>query len=125
MANLVFVDRQSTYPNRYKVTPVDGTPYFAVLERADEPVVAGTPLNAETMNALASGATIETDATLTQEGKAADAAVVGSRLTECEAKVQTNLESIGQHTLLIQNLTDRVAALEEGGVLTAAEGVSF
>lgn len=48
----MFVDRQSTYPNRYKVTPENGEPYYVVLERADEPLVQGTPLNAEQMNGL-------------------------------------------------------------------------
>lgn len=47
-----FVDRQSTYPNRYKITREDGTFEYVTLERADEPTVAGTPLNAETFNSL-------------------------------------------------------------------------
>lgn len=47
-----FVDRQSTYPNRYKITRADGSTEFVTLERADEPTVAGTPLNAETFNSL-------------------------------------------------------------------------
>jgi hypothetical protein len=51
--SIVFVDRQSTYPNRCLITPQNGNPYYAVVERADEPIVAGTPLNAETMNGLA------------------------------------------------------------------------
>lgn len=45
-----FVDRVSTYPNRYKVTRGDGTTEYLTLERADEPTVVGTPLNAETFN---------------------------------------------------------------------------
>lgn len=49
---IVFVDRQSDYPNRYLMTTEDGTTSFIVLERADEPIVAGTPLNAETFNAF-------------------------------------------------------------------------
>lgn len=48
----VFEDRRSTYPNRYQITPINGAPYYAVLERADEPIVAGTPLNAETLNGV-------------------------------------------------------------------------
>lgn len=47
-----FVDRESAYPNRYLVTPDNGSPYYVLLERADEPVTAGTPLNAETFNNL-------------------------------------------------------------------------
>jgi hypothetical protein len=47
-----FVDRQSAYPNRYKVTKADGTIEYITLERADEPTVVGTPLNAETFNKI-------------------------------------------------------------------------
>ena len=50
----VFTDRQSAYPNRFKVTNDDGTTYFITLERADEPVVHGTALNAETFNGMQS-----------------------------------------------------------------------
>lgn len=48
-----FEDRVSTYPNRYRVTPSSGSAYYVTLERADEPTVLGTPLNAETFNAWA------------------------------------------------------------------------
>ena len=47
-----FVDRKSAKPNRYKVTTESGETFFAVLERADEPIIDGTPLNAETLNAI-------------------------------------------------------------------------
>lgn len=48
----IFADRQSAYPNRYKITPDSGSSYYVTLERADEPTVAGTPLNAATLNQL-------------------------------------------------------------------------
>lgn len=47
-----FVDRVSAYPNRYLMTTEDGSARYVVLERADEPVTVGTPLNAETFNTL-------------------------------------------------------------------------
>lgn len=50
--SIVFTDRESTYPNRFLVTPESGDSYYLTLERADEPTVTGTPLNAETFNAL-------------------------------------------------------------------------
>lgn len=50
----MFVDRQSTYPNRYKITTEAGVSSYVVLERADEPTVPGTPLNAATLNELES-----------------------------------------------------------------------
>lgn len=50
--SIVFTDRESTFPNRFLVTPESGSSYYLTLERADEPTVVGTPLNAETFNAL-------------------------------------------------------------------------
>ena len=47
-----FKDRNPTKPNRFRVLLEDGTYYYAVLERADEPTEIGTPLNAETLNGL-------------------------------------------------------------------------
>lgn len=50
-----FVDRVSTRPNRVKITPEDGSAaFYATMERADEPTVYGTPLNAENLNAMQS-----------------------------------------------------------------------
>lgn len=49
----LFEDRVASYPNRYKVTPIDGsTPYYVVLERADSPTVVGTPMNADTFQGM-------------------------------------------------------------------------
>lgn len=50
-----FVDRVSAKPNRFKVIPENGEPYYVVLERADEPIVEGTVLNAETLNNILNG----------------------------------------------------------------------
>ena len=47
-----FKDRVPSKPGRVKITPENGgTPYYAVIERADEPTVVGTPLNAANLNA--------------------------------------------------------------------------
>lgn len=51
---MAFVDRKAAKPNRYKVIPENGEPYYVVLERADEPIVEGTVLNAETLNNILS-----------------------------------------------------------------------
>lgn len=45
-----FKDRVSAYPNRYIMTTENGNMSYVILERADEPIVPGTPLNAETFN---------------------------------------------------------------------------
>lgn len=50
-----FTDRVSAYPNRYMLTDESGNSYYVILERADDPVVIGTPLNAETFNAMLAG----------------------------------------------------------------------
>jgi hypothetical protein len=50
----IFFDRKPTQPNRYRVVPESGEPYYIVLERADEPTSPGTPLNAENLNSLVS-----------------------------------------------------------------------
>lgn len=47
-----FVDRVSAYPGRYIMTTEDGRASYVILERADEPTVVGTPLNAETFNEM-------------------------------------------------------------------------
>jgi hypothetical protein len=47
-----FVDRKSNKPNRYKITKADGSTEYVTLERADEPTVVGTPLNANTFNGI-------------------------------------------------------------------------
>lgn len=39
------VDRVPTYPNRIRITHEDGTSELVTWERADEPVVEGTPIN--------------------------------------------------------------------------------
>lgn len=48
-----FVDRVPTRPGRIKITPENGTaPWYGVMERADEPSVEGTPINATNLNAM-------------------------------------------------------------------------
>ncbi len=50
-----FVDRIPADPGRVLITPEDGTePFYATVERADNPVVEGTLLDADTLNQLAS-----------------------------------------------------------------------
>lgn len=59
-----FEDRVSAYPNRYAMTDESGNVSYVFLERADDPITVGTPLNAETFNAMQSEITpIETGGT--------------------------------------------------------------
>lgn len=56
---MIFEDRLSAYPNRYLVKDSDGNTSYVTLERADEPVRPGTPLNAETFNGMQNEIQIE------------------------------------------------------------------
>ena len=47
-----FVDRKAKYPGRWTMTKSDGTSEIVTLIRNDEPVVEGTPMNANTLNTL-------------------------------------------------------------------------
>lgn len=49
---LSFIDRAPQKPGRVKITPEEGTAFYALLERADEPIQVGTPLNAGTFNEM-------------------------------------------------------------------------
>ena len=42
------IDRQSNNPGRVKITLDDGSVMYGTIERADDPVVVGTPLNKNT-----------------------------------------------------------------------------
>lgn len=51
--SIVFEDRIPTKPGRVKLTPEDGgAPFYAIMERADEPTKVGTPINAAALNSL-------------------------------------------------------------------------
>jgi hypothetical protein len=61
-----WVDRVATHPGRIKLTPENGDPaFFATMERADEPTVVGTPVNAENLNASQSTLNFTNDTSVT------------------------------------------------------------
>lgn len=72
---MVFVDRKAKYPGRWTMKKSDGTSEVVTLVRNDEPEVEGTPMNAETLNALSdvAGADIAR-----QQAEAARDAAAGS-----------------------------------------------
>ena len=49
---MIFEDRISAYPGRYKLTDESGNVSYVTLTRADEPVVEGTPLNANSFTQM-------------------------------------------------------------------------
>lgn len=72
---MVFVDRKAKYPGRWTMKKPDGTSEIVTLVRNDEPIVEGTPMNAETLNTLSdvAGADIAR-----QQAEAAREAAAGS-----------------------------------------------
>lgn len=60
-----FVDRVPTRPGRIKISPENGTaPWYGIMERADEPSVEGTPINAENLNAIQQNQGMSADMTV-------------------------------------------------------------
>jgi hypothetical protein len=93
-----FIDRKAKYPGRWTMKKSDGSSEIITLVRNDEPIVEGTPLNANTLNALGG-----TDTTLSVEGMAADAAKVGEainaeseRAKGVESQLKEDLVNIGE-----------------------------
>lgn len=84
-----FIDRKAKYPGRWTMKKSDGTSEVVTLVRNDEPIVEGTPMNANTLNALAG-----TDTTLTISGMAADAKETGDKIGELKEDLDNILEKI-------------------------------
>lgn len=83
---MAFEDRVSAYPNRYVLTTEDGSVSYVILERADEPIVPGTPLNAETLNGLVADIDTKLADILGNIGGGASS-IVGTNLTASRALV--------------------------------------
>ncbi len=82
-----FVDRKAKYPGRWTMTKSDGTSEIVTLIRNDEPVVEGTPMNANTLNTLSdvAGADIareKAEAAATVASSAKDAAELAASSSE-------------------------------------------
>lgn len=52
MQEVEFKDRIPTHVGRIKLTPVDGQPDLFIMERADEPLELGTPMNKATFDSI-------------------------------------------------------------------------
>lgn len=60
-----WVDRVPTKPGRIKITPEDGSSaWYGVMERADEPSVVGTPVNAANLNTMQKNAGLDANMTV-------------------------------------------------------------
>lgn len=71
-----FVDREAKYPNRWTMTKANGSSEVVTLIRNDEPIVEGTPMNAETLNTLSdvAGADVAKEEAIRQANAAAASA---------------------------------------------------
>lgn len=103
--SIVFVDREAAYPHKYKVIPEDGSDaYYVVLERADEPLTPGTPLNAETFNNLVDDY---------EASAAANAAAISAHTQSVDNPHRVTADQVGAvSTETFNNFTESVAAHE-------------
>lgn len=84
-----FVDRKAKYPGRWTMTKSDGTSEIVTLIRNDEPVVEGTPMNANTLNTLSDVA----GADIAREKAEAAATVASSAKDAAEAAASSSEKS--------------------------------
>lgn len=84
-----FVDRKAKYPGRWTMTKSDGTSETVTLIRNDEPVVEGTPMNANTLNTLSDVA----GADIAREKAEAAATVASSAKDAAEAAASSSEKS--------------------------------
>ena len=84
-----FVDRKAKYPGRWTMTKSDGTSEIVTLIRNDEPVVEGTPMNANTLNTLSDVA----GADIAREKAEAAAAIASTAKDAAESAASSSEES--------------------------------
>ena len=84
-----FVDRKAKYPGRWTMTKSDGTSEIVTLIRNDEPVVEGTPMNANTLNTLSDVA----GADIAREKAETAAAIASTAKDAAEAAASSSEES--------------------------------
>ncbi len=77
---MVFEDRVARYPGRWTMTKADGSSEVVTLVRNDEPIVEGTPMNAETLNTLSDVAGADVARAKAEEAEA------NAKLSEANAK---------------------------------------
>ena len=89
-----WVDRVPTYANRVRIVPEDGSaPYYATMERADQPTVVGTPVNAANLNAMQEAAGLSANRTVYVSTTGSDTTGDGSQ-TAPYASINKALNSI-------------------------------
>lgn len=93
-----FVDRKAKYPGRWTMKKSDGSSEIVTLIRNDEPIVEGTPMNAETLNTLSDVAGAEVariEATKQAQSSAASAQAAAQSQASAAASAQAAQTSAG------------------------------
>lgn len=103
---MVFVDRKAKYPGRWTMKKSDGTSEIVTLVRNDEPIVEGTPMNAETLNTLSDVAGADT------ARQQAEAAANKSEEDRKKAEAAAG-NAVNDATKLIKGYTDSALASKE------------
>lgn len=94
-----FVDRKAKYPGRWTMKKSDGSSEIVTLIRNDEPIVEGTPMNAETLNTLSDVAGAEVariEATKQAQSAAASADAAARSQTAAATSAQAAQTSAGE-----------------------------
>lgn len=115
-----FVDRKAKYPGRWIMIKSDGTSEIITLIRNDEPVVEGTPMNANTLNTLSdvAGADIareKAEAAATVALTAKDAAELSATSSEKSKDAAAKSVAEMEDALCEQDAAtdERLAAIED------------
>lgn len=126
-----FVDRKAKYPGRWTMMKSDGTSEIITLIRNDEPVVEGTPMNANTLNTLSdvAGADIareKAEAAVTVASTAKDAAELAANSSEeskdAAAKSEAAAKRYADNAAAIVS-TDKTLTVSGAAADAAASGV--
>lgn len=113
---MVFVDRKAKYPGRWTMKKSDGTSEIVTLVRNDEPIVEGTPMNAETLNTLsdvagADVARIQAEAAReAAAGSATEAAGSASAAEESKTAAATSEANAAKHEEAAKKAADEAGA---------------
>ena len=113
---MVFVDRKAKYPGRWTMKKSDGTSEVVTLVRNDEPIVEGTPMNAETLNTLsdvagADVARIQAEAAReAAAGSATEAASSASAAAESKTAAATSESNAAKHEEAAKKAADEAGA---------------
>lgn len=113
---MVFVDRKAKYPGRWTMIKSDGTSEVVTLVRNDEPIVEGTPMNAETLNTLsdvagADVARIQAEAAReAAAGSATQAAGSASAAEKSKTAAATSEANAAKHEKAAKKYSDEAGA---------------